>query len=298
MRYHLYHDESKVDGYWHGIYLLPEHSKRLILDKIKYIRENNNFDGVVSFKNVKRKNRIFHLKSSFLQLGIASLIQTNKAFSHPIYFGKRVNGKKQYEQFGVKIGAKFILFREKDDHKKMSNFLDYGGKVETTFRMGLKGGIHMLGSEKNEINIEKFHFDGHKQYGRRVDSDRIINRLNGLRKYCKISNGENLIDDRSSNHTKKFCQSYDDCQLLQLTDVLVGSLRYQLSSEKKLVYEELTRPVTSLTSRYFSGPKRMANSRWRDSFSMSECYLEDNLWKFQAVEIKSEQQKNELTLFD
>lgn len=298
MQYLLYHDESKKDGYWHGIYLIPESSKKIILEKINYIRENNNFDGVVTFKNVRKKNRIFHLNSSFLQLGIASLIQTSKAFSHPIYFGKRVKGKKQYEQLEAKIGAKFILFKERDDHKNMSNFLDYGGKVETTFRMGLKGGLHLLGSESNEIHIEKFHFDGHKHYGRRIDRDRIINRLQGLSQYCKISNGDDLIDDRTSNHIKKGSQSYDDCQLLQLTDVLVGSFRYQLSSEINSIYEGLTKPATSLISRYLKGAKRMSNSRWRDSFSMSECYLEDNQWKFQTIEINANQQNKEMTLFD
>ena len=136
-----------------------------------------------------------------------------------------MEGRKHYVQSRQTIGCKFILFREKDDHAKMIGHPDYGSKVETTFRMGVKGGMHFLGSDENPINIVRMHFDGHRHYHRYVDRDRIVGRLHGLRGYCSIADSDDVIDDRSSDHSRAGCQEYDDCQLLQLADLMVGCFR-------------------------------------------------------------------------
>jgi len=297
MDYYLYHDESKKHGYWHGMLLVPKETRHILLQKIQEIRENNRFEHVVNFKNVKKKNRVFYTNNSFLQVGIAALVQNFKGSKYPIYLGKRTKGDKDYEFFEDMVGAKFILFRERDNLKEMSDILDYGGKVETTMRMGLKGGIHFLGDENNPININRIHFDGHEHYQRNVDPERLIERFTDMRSYCSISNSENIIDDRSSKHDQDNSQDYDDCQLLQLTDVMVGSFRYLLTPESNEVYHELTMPAKKIVERYLKGKARMQNSRWNNSISISECYLENGNWQFETLDFQLQEADNQQELF-
>ena len=177
------------------------------------------------------------------------------------------------------IGAKFILFRDRDDHAKMGDgYPDHGAKIETTCRMGLKGGIHWLGDDKNTINIKSIHFDGCEHLIRNVDKDRIIGRINGLRGYCLI---EENIDDRSSNHNKKDHQEYDDCQFLQLTDLLGGGFRTILGEKKNKIQKEVSLPINKeLVEKWHQGQVRMKNSRWYKGFWISESWIEDEKWNF------------------
>jgi hypothetical protein len=93
---------------------------------------------------------------------------------------------------------KFILFRERDCHKELTGYNDHASKIETTFRFGVKGGLHFLGSHADPIRISKIHFDGHQHYYRHIDRDRIADRINGLREYCSFSKHPDLIDDSTA----------------------------------------------------------------------------------------------------
>ncbi len=163
--------------------------------------------------------------------------------------------------------------------------MDHASKVETTFRMGLKGGLHFLGGEDEPIHVERIHFDGHEHLRRHIDHQRVIGRIRGLRDYCSISTRQDLIDDRSGNHKRKESQEYDDCQLLQLTDLMVGSFRGVLTPASKPIHRRLAYPIESLVERYLKGYARMQNSRWRNSFCMSECHLAEGAWMFGNVEL-------------
>lgn len=288
MDYELYHDESKENGYWHGILLVPTTKKQLLIDYLEQIRKNTRYFEPLGIKKVKNKGKIYNSVDAWIQIGIAALITHQKGLPFPWFTGKLLQGKKQYEQFKELIGLKFIIFQEVDNHLKMNNHVDYGSKVETTFWMGLKGGIHLLGNNKNTIHITKMHFDGHEHYGRHINQTRIINRLSSLRDYCSISNNKNLIDDRSSNHKLTNSQTYQDCQLLQLTDVMIGSFRTILGGATRTIHQSLAKPVKELITRYQRGPARMRNSRWRDSFCISQCYLTTNGWVFDTIEVSSQ----------
>jgi hypothetical protein len=215
---------------------------------------------------------------------------------YPIFLGSTIKGQKDYSLFKTTIGAKFILFKSRDDLEKMTGHSDYGSKVETTFRIGLKGGLHFLGDKSEGIHIARMHFDGHAHYNRHLNRNRIIERLTGLRDYCSISTVDDVIDDRTGNHNKSGCQEYDDCQILQLTDLLVGCFRIVLSpiDETKEIHKELAQPVKEIVARYQRGSARMQNSRWRNSFCMSECYLESGSWKFDEIECIEAQETQQL----
>jgi hypothetical protein len=291
--YELYHDESKEEGYWHGMLLVPIDKKDLLLKYLNASRLNTGYLSPIGIKKVKKHGRIYDCAESWIQLGVAALISQLKGTTVPVSLAERIRGKKQYINFRTLIGAKFIAFREKDNLSKMSEFLDYGGKVETTFRMGLKGGIHFLANENEPISIKKMHFDGYEHHKRHIDYDRIVNRLYGLRSYCSIVESGDLIDDRTSNHTRVDSQCYEDCQLLQLTDLLIGCFRSVLIKQTRKIHKELSYPVESIIRRYFAGYARMSNSRWRNSLCISQCYLHSGCWKFETFNF---QKKNEQQL--
>ena len=282
--YYLYHDESKENGYWHGILLVPVKAKAILFDYLEQARKNTSYFGEIGLKRVKKEaSKVYRCAQAWLQIGVAALIQDLKGKPYPLYLGRCVKGKKEYALFEQPIKAKFILFRERDNFRNMTGHKDYGSKVETTFRMGLKGGLHRLGSPQNPIRIEALHFDGHEHYQRHLDQDRILGRLYGLRDYCGLNAGFEVIDDRTSNHTKTQSQAYEDCQLLQLTDVLVGSFRTVLGSPTREIHRDFAHPVKILVDKYQQGAARMKRSRWKDGFCISQCYLEDGVWQFEAI---------------
>lgn len=285
MDYELYHDESKKLGYWHGILMVPVHTKSTLLEYLSATRDNTTYCYPLSIKNIRRNTgKIYDCAESWVQLGVVSLVSQRKGPPEGLFLGRRVGGRKQYVQFRETIGCKFILFREKDDHTRMIGYHDYGSKVETTFRMGLKGGLHFLGNEESPINIVGMHFDGYKHYHRHIDHDRIVGRLYGLRDYCSIAECDDLIDDRTGDHTRAGCQEWEDCQLLQLADLMVGCFRAVLTSGVKPVHAQLAAPVKAIVKRYGEGYARMQNSRWRNSFCMSQCYLDSRQWRFETID--------------
>jgi len=279
MDFEIYHDESKEAGYWHGIFLVPVKKKQELLKLLEYARNVIGHKKCLSLKKIKKKNRIYFCARAWIQIGVASMIHNLKGMNYPIIVKEKYP---QVEKINLEkeIATKFILFREKDNLKKMNSALDHGAKVETTFRMGLKGGLHFLGDIQNPINIVKLHFDGHEHYKRQVDKDRIIGRLKGLRDYVTFDK-DLEIDDRKCDHNRNGAQHYDDCQLLQLTDLLIGSYRTILGESKRKIHNEVAFPVNELIKRYNDGYKRMQNSRWVNSFCMSQCYLDNDQWQFE-----------------
>ncbi len=222
MDYELYHDESLIGGYWHGLLLVPISAKQTTVELLDNIRYSTQYSAPLNIKSVTKRNRVFDCAFAWMSVGVAILRSKLKGDPIPIYLGRDKQNKPRYDLFRDVVGAKFILFRERDAHREMTGYFDHASKIETSFRMGFKGGLHFLGSEESPIRIAGLHFDGHKHYQRHIDKSRIIDRIEGLRSYCTIENLPNLIDDRSSDHRKEDSQSYADCQLIQLTDLLIG----------------------------------------------------------------------------
>ncbi len=306
MDYEIYHDESKEHGYWHGILLVPTATKSLIINHLKNVRKYIGYQYPLSFKKIYAINKIFNCAEAWLDFAVGSMItKFNSKYPHQIFTGEIIKGKKQFTIFDdmVKrnyLGVKFILSRDREHFEKMYNLLDHGGKVETSFRIAVKGGLHYLFSEDNHARIVKIHFDGHRHYGRNIDPERIHNRLKGIRDYCQLK--ENCpIDDGSSEHRKECSQQYDDCQLLQLTDLFIGSFRTAfgfLGQGKIQAQIDLAEPVKVLVERYKEGYARMRNSRWRNSFCVSESFIEDGKWQFQDIEYAENREKKQTSFWD
>ncbi|HEU0291363.1 MAG TPA: hypothetical protein VFR47_01415 [Anaerolineales bacterium] len=283
MDYELYHDESLEGGYWHGMLLVPAWNKKEFSDLLATARANTRYFDKIGIKKVDRKGLIYNCASAWTQIGVACLRSSAKGKAEPVFLGRQEKGRIQYEQVRLS-GLKFILFRERDAHKDLSTRGDHASKIETTFRFGIKGGLHFLGSEENPIHLTRIHFDGHQHHQRHIDQDRILRRIGSLRKYCTISRCHDLIDDRQSDHKKPQSQEYEDCQFLQLTDLLIGCFRTSLGYKTRAIHVELARPVKNLVDKYHEGPSRMKKSRWANSFVISQCSLENGRWGFEGIQ--------------
>lgn len=306
MDYEIYHDESKEHGYWHGILLVPTDTKPLIIQHLKQVREQTRYQDPLGIKNVKSFGKVFDCSEAWIDFVIGSMItKFSTKDPYPIFTGERIKGKKQYAIFKEIVqrnylGVKFILSRDREQFENMYDSLDYGDKVVISFQIVAKGGFHYIFSEDNYARIIKIHFDGHRHYGHNIDPEKINNRLKGLRNYCQLK--ENCpIDDRSSDHRKDDSQKYEDCQLIQLTDLFVGSFRTAfgfLGQGKKPAQKQLARPVKELIKRHKKGYARMKNSRWRNSFCISESFIEDGNWRFQDIEYSERRDKQNRTLWN
>jgi hypothetical protein len=226
----------------------------------------------------KASGKRYRCTRAWVSFGVAALIQNLKGSRQPYYTGldARTPG---FELFDQVVGAKFVLFRVRDDHRDLVGYQDYAAKVETTFRMGLKGGLHIFADEAHLLTVLSLHFDGHEHYQRKLDTSRIVGRLGILRDEVHISE-DIQSDDRSGDHTRPDSQAYDDCQFLQLTDLLVGGFRTVLGHESNEAQGEVSSPLSELAERWQQGYARMKNSRWFKGFCISECYLEDKSWVF------------------
>lgn len=281
--YEIYHDESKKDGYWHGMLLIPTEQKQPFYNLLRQQREYLNYFNHFSFKDIMGPGEKFQLADSWLSLGIGFLRSNINKNNYVVKTCRRIGNRSNLENLpNSYIGAKFILFRVADNHQGMTYFKDKVCNIETTARMGLKGGLHFLGNTNEPIHIEKIHFDGHEHYLRSLDENRIIKKIQGLRDYCSFSK-KNLIDQRSSNIKKENSQSEIDCEFLILTDLLIGAFRVALGSKGNKYMRTLARHAESILEKFLDGYARMQNSRWANSFFLSECYLELNQWLFNEL---------------
>jgi hypothetical protein len=95
--------------------------------------------------------------------------------------------------------------------------------------------------------------------------------LHDLREYCSIAPNA-VFDDQSGNHTESGSQTYDSCQFLQPSDLLVGAFRALLDEAKNEIQEEVSFPVKQLLARLYRGRTAMERSKWCKGFCISQAY--------------------------
>jgi len=298
MDYDLYHDESKVDGYWHGMLLIPNSAKKVIFTHLQEARIRNSYMSPIHFADVKKKDSpIGRCATDWASLCPAFLMQKFKGRepyrvlhrNKPEYSESERSAKTHYKKiFEIKsnneiIGAKFLLFKEKDSFKKMYTS-SYKKKVISTLRMGMLGGIHYLANTENPVNIKSLHFDGWEHHGTHITMSEIKKKIDKNREYFSIDDACAIFDN-SSDHTKEGSQSYVDCQFLQLCDLLVSGFRSLISKSNSAAKQNILNSFEEILKKW--DDRRMRNSKWNGGFWMSECHLESGGWKFNDLRSSS-----------
>jgi hypothetical protein len=281
--YDVYHDESDISGYWHGILLVPRSSRETLLKLLQAVRAFAKHHQPISLKGLdKESGRQWKVVHCWLHAGIAALIQDLKGERYPIFTG-RYGETPEFALLDRVIGARFILFRIRDSLASLSGGMSYAAKVETTYRMAFKGGLKTFAKQGDGLCIRSLHFDNHEHLGRHVDKSRLISligeRLDGI-----VFHEALIVDDKSSDHRLPSSQTYDDCQLLQLTDIFVSGFRTVLGIATCNAQLQVCRPLLELSERWNRGPARMRNSKWSNGFYLREGHIKDGQWTFANLE--------------
>jgi hypothetical protein len=277
--YDVYHDESKVAGYWHGILFVPRSSRSYLLDLLEEIRKNTARNDPISLKRLHNASGPFYrCVHCWVQIGVGAMLQRFKGRHYPLPTG-HAGRSSEFTSLSNIIGARFILFRMVDGLEALTFCFDNASRVERTFSMALKGGLTLF-SKTEELCVRSLHFDGHRHYGRRLDLNRILRKMapEGFQIPHDIT-----LDDASSDHREKDCQSYDDCQLLQLADVLVSGFRTVLGESTQEEHSLACRPLAELAEKWSRGRTGFSNSRWHLGFCISEASIEDGRWEFRPI---------------
>lgn len=288
--YDIFHDECKEDGFWHCFIFIPQKNKRKLFDLLQEPRKNLNYWKTIHFSNLGQRCESFSPRIRLIKSWCTILlfsIQQQKIEAH-LYLGHK-DKKPIYDlkrNDNCKIGAKLVVFRKKGGHKDVYKTKSRCGKIETTFRMSLKGGTHFLFYDE-EVKIGNIYIDSPKEdFEKNFDSGNILDSF-------KNESKENIFFTEDSKIVPVDKKSYriNDLisEFMQLADIAVGGTRYQklriIDFKAKF---EATYPLKELLEKETENFIRMKNSRYYKGFALSEAYIENGEWKFKDLHIDTE----------
>lgn len=261
---------------------MPRESRQELLTYLGTIRKNTGRNDPISLKQLsKSSGPLCRCISGWLQVGVAALLQKLKG--KPYYLPTGVSGRhSEFNALPHPIGARFVLFRVRPGLSVMTLSADHGVRVETTFRMAFKGGLNLFSNDGHKLTIHSLHFDGYRHYGRRLDLSRILRDLGERADKFEIPTGITL-HDASSDHRRSDSQGYDDCQLLQLTDLLVSGFRTMLGEATCEAQRQACSPLVVLAEKWNRGRVGFQNSRWHNGFCISEASIVGGSWQFASI---------------
>lgn len=280
--YDIYHDESREESYWHGFLFVPRSKREYLLSLLRKSREGVNWHKPISFKDIgnrtgPRSPRV-RLAESWLNISLASF-QQQKLSILPTSFCICGSPQKYFLKLNELIKCKFVVFKERDNHKKMFAGLSKQERIETTFRMGIKGGVHRLFNKKNPITIGNVFID---KFGYGFDVNRSLRRFaREKREYVSFLKDSKLIQQHSDHRKIRKNQNSNDSQFLQLCDILIGAVRFHsYCPDRRKIKYKISWPCKILLERDTNNEFRMKQSRFFNSFTLGETWLEDRSWQF------------------
>jgi len=192
--------------------------------------------------------------------------------------------------------------------------------METVMRMLLKGAIHFLYDHSSKVRILGLVSDGDPHH-RTLDDYRIVQMLSiddsegvkHMRDYVEISEDAEIIQQSSDHKLYEVdSEAYVHATMLQLTDMLLGSVIYSCRREEKI--DCLIQPIgTKIPDkrRLIAFPVRdMLNKRKRgaglrhsghcSSFVLSKASVVRGAWQFERLttkDIETNRQTHQMVLF-
>ena len=280
--YDLHYDESKEDGYWHGIIFVPVKNIDRLSGYLKEAREDYNFPYPLHFTKLRKNESINSprtlLTESYISIGIAS-IQQQKFQKNP----PKARIGRHLKIIGD-IGSKFVVYRVVCDDRS----LDRENAIEQTLKSALKGALHFLFDGSRSIAVRRVVFEGAELQG--IDDESILRNLRGqTRSYIKRL-PTNFIA-QSSDHTKlQRGQDTDDSYTLQLCDALLGGVRFAVvKNGEHPARSRVSKPLGELL-KYADQPHvRMKQSRYYKGFSLAQAEMKNGNWNFSNLHIREKE---------
>jgi len=281
----VYHDEIKDDKnnpIAHGFLIVPIKSKSILLKDLDYWRNRHKTQALkINWKNLSGQNwaPIFGCARDWLNCcveGMAKLRYLNRS-------NENIERPLGLRFFAIFMKSLNIL---SDDYWKWDiNQEKAIKKFETLLRIGLKGGLHYLYSPEYQIKINNFVTDA-GAFHRPIDSRRIINRLNfELKNYVDLSN-VSTIQSCISDHRKIECIDKDSANLLQLCDLMLGSVSFNCYKSDHKLKLQISDNVRKLLDKQKRG-RAFERSRHFKTFSISVADIFENNWKFDQLKTKN-----------
>lgn len=297
--YDIFHDECKENGFWHCFIFVPQEKQKELFNLLQIPRGNLNYYGVIHFSDISHKCKSRYPRVRLIKSWCSILLYAiqQQKIDADLYLGHNKN-KPIYElkkSNDDKIGARLIIFREKMGHKDMYDSMSGSRKIETTFRMGVKGGTHFLFFDEG-IKIGNIYIDSPKKA-----FEENFNIRNMLDRFKNESN-ENIFFIENSEivpiNKKDYKEKDSIPEFMQLADIAVGGIRTQkLKMTDFPARYEATYPLKNLLEKETENSARMAESRYYRGFALSDAWIENEKWEFEKMHINVEQNNQQKLLF-
>jgi len=297
--YDIFHDECKEDGFWHCFIFVPREKQKELFNLLQKPRNSLIYYGFIHFRDIGRKYKSYYPKARLIKSWCSILlyaIQQQKIYAG-LYLGHNENKpiyelkKSNYD----KIGARLIIFRAKMGHQDMYESMSVSKKMETTFRMGVKGGTHFLFINE-EIKIGNIYIDSPKKaFENNFNTTNMLNRFkNESNKNIFFIENSEIIPINKKDYKEKDSIS----EFMQLADIAIGGIRTQkLTMTDFPARYEATCPLKDLLEKETENYARMAESRYYKGFALSDAWIENEKWKFEKMHINVEQNNQQKLLF-
>ena len=289
--YNIFYDECKEDGYWHCFLFVPQNKINYLFQLLNKPRVKFKYTNFIHYKKIRANAKYKAPRCQVIQtwLYILNYILQQQKLDAPIYWGQ-----KNYEKMTSILGAKLSVFRQKENHRDMFDKMSYQAKVEATFRMGLKSGLHFLFSNEIPI-IDKVYVDFKEEdFNKYFDEINLFHRIkNETKSNIKYSSNSQFIPINKDDY--KF-----DCPIstiMQFVDVIIGSLRNYIEQQVEFKARfKVSRILDDLIIKDTSNYARMKNSRFFRGFSITDAFIKNGLWEFE--QIKKNIDDLQISIFD
>ena len=295
--YDVFHDECKEDGFWHCFIFISRETQKILFNLLQIPRKNLQYYELIHFGDISRRYKNHNPKARLIKSWCSILLYAiqQQKIEAQLYLGHK-NSKpihKLIKSGNNRIANKLIIFREKNGDQDMYDSMSKSKKIETTFRMGIKGGTHFLFPNK-EILIGNVYIDSSKRaFEENFNTNNILERF-------KIESNKNVFFEDNSKiipvDKKDYEKNEPISEFMQLADVVVGGIRTQkLKMTNFHARYEATYQLKNLLEKETENFARMAKSRYRKGFALSDAFIKNKQWEFENMHIDSNQ-SNQLEL--
>jgi len=291
LEYSVFYDECKKDGYWHCFLFIPKNKSDFLFKLLDKPRNDFKYKDFIHYQNIRKKTKYNspRMKVILTWIYILYYILQQQKLNSVIHWGD-----KNFEKMDEIFGAKLTIFRQKENLKDMFNKMSYQSKVETTFRMGLKSGLHYLFTNESPI-IDKVFVDFKKEdFHKYFNEEKLLEKI-------KTETRPNILYTKDSKIIPISKKDYKiDCPIstiMQFVDVVIGCFRNIIEQQDQFKARyKVSHLLDDLVSKDTTNFARMKNSKFYKGFSLTDASIINGSWNFEKI--RKNVNNLQMTLFD